>query len=134
MAGSSGFAASGGIWSAPGLQQSGGSAGSNQFISRETVSQGGSGSSGGGFNQFGSVAGSRGGVKRIVDTHMKKIPGGAVTFNADGGVNLASLGLGGADGANIIRQTMRMDPSGSGQFINANTLNRGSSSGRTFSF
>ena len=115
---------------ASGSGTSGRSSSSSQFVSRQTVTGGGSGMAGGEFTQLGKVVGSGGGVKRIVDTHVKRIPGGAVKLTSEGGVDLASLGLGGAEGANIIRQTVRVDPGSSGRFIDANTLNRGSVTGR----
>lgn len=71
---------------------------------------------GGDFTQMGKVVGSGGGIKRVIDTNVKRMPAGAVEFNADGGVSLASLGLGGAEGANIIRQSVRVEPVGNGQF------------------
>ena len=92
----------------------------------------GSGMAGGDFTQMGKVFGSGGGVKRVIDTNMKRIPAGAVQMEAEGGVNLASLGLGGAEGSNIIRRTVQItDPSqltGSlDNLINAGTV--GGSSG-----
>jgi hypothetical protein len=79
------------------------------------------GMAGGDFTQMGKVVGSGGGVKRVIDTNIKRMPAGEVQFNADGGVSLESLGLGGAEGANIIRQTVRVEPVGNGQFVGAGT-------------
>lgn len=78
-------------------------------------------SGGGDFTHMGKVVGSGGGVKRVIDTNIKRMPAGAVEFNADGGVSLASLGLGGAEGANIIRHTVRVEPVG-GEFSLAGTV------------
>ena len=107
--GISGAAGGGSAGAQASWSTSGGASGG--FMSGGAASAG-SGMAGGDFTQMGRVAGDGGGVRRIVDTNMKKIPADAVQFNADGGVNLASLGLGGAQGANIVRQTFRMGPDG----------------------
>jgi len=75
------------------------------------------GLAGGDFTQMGHVAGTGGGVRRVIDTNVKRMPAGDVAFNPDGGVSLASLGLGGAEGANIIRHSVRVEPASSGQFM-----------------
>ncbi|WAR10986.1 USP26-like protein [Mya arenaria] len=75
-----------------------------------------SGMSGGDFTQMGKVVGSGGGVRRIIDTNVKRLPAGDVNFNPDGGVSLASLGLGGTEGKNIIRHSVRVQPAETGQF------------------
>ena len=68
----------------------------------------GTGLAGGDFTQMGKVFGTGGGVKRVIDTNMKRVPAGAVQMETEGGVNLASLGLGGAEGSNIIRRTVQL--------------------------
>ena len=68
----------------------------------------GSGMAGGDFTQMGKVFGTGGGIKRVIDTNMKRIPAGMVQLEASGGVDLASLGLGGAEGSNIIRRTVQL--------------------------
>ncbi|KAH3753960.1 hypothetical protein DPMN_188615 [Dreissena polymorpha] len=73
--------------------------------------------SGGDFTQMGKVVGSGGGIRRVIDTNMKRLPAGDVSFNADGGVNLASLGIDGKDAANIIRKSVRIESAGDGQIV-----------------
>ena len=100
----------------------------------------GSGMAGGDFTQMGKVFGTGGGVKRVIDTNMKRIPAGAVQIEAGGGVDLASLGLGGAEGSNIIRRTVQLSggegggaaasggamfSSSGGNFIDAGTTGNG---------
>ena len=95
-----------------------------------------SGMAGGDFTQMGKVFGTGGGIKRVIDTNMRRVPAGAVQMETQGGVDLASLGLGGAEGSNIIRRTVQLsgpgDAGGSaggamfstsgGNFIDAGTV------------
>ena len=92
----------------------------SQFVNRRVVATGG-GMAGGEFTQMGHVAGRGGGVKRIIDTNVKRIPGGEASFDATGGISLASLGLGGAEGKNIIRQSIRMEAAGPGTYVSEGT-------------
>ena len=128
-----------GTWSLDGL-------GSGMRIRGASGQSGGgsssSGMAGGDFTQMGKVFGSGGGVKRVIDTNMKRVPAGAIQMETEGGVNLASLGLGGAEGSNIIRRTVQLtDPgtSGSamfstsgGNFIDAATVGGGSAGNTVF--
>lgn len=75
--------------------------------------------SGGDFTQMGKAVGSGGGVQRIIDTNIKRVPANAVHFNPEGGVSLASLGLTGPEAENIIRQSIRLQPVGEGQYVDA---------------
>ncbi|XP_053385713.1 uncharacterized PE-PGRS family protein PE_PGRS46-like [Mercenaria mercenaria] len=125
----SGSSQSGGTFGAASGSASGASSGgSGQFVGRQIITDA-TGMAGGDFTQMGKVVGSGGGVKRVIDTNVKRMPAGEVQFNAEGGVSLASLGLGGAEGANIIRQTMRIEPAGNGQFTGEGGQFQGSLSG-----
>ena len=91
------------------------SGGGSGFAGRTVqVLPSGSGMAGGDFTQMGKVFGTGGGIKRVIDTNMKRVPAGAVQFETGGGVSLDSLGLGGAEGSNIIRRTIQIDGGGAG--------------------
>ena len=84
---------------------------------------------GGDFTQMGKVFGQGGGIQRVVDTNVKRMPaGGAATFNPEGGVSLQSLGIGGPDAASIIRQSIRLQPTSDGQYVDTGLV--GSNSNR----
>lgn len=83
---------------------------------------------GGDFTQMGKAFGTGGGVQRIIDTNIKRVPADAVQVNTEGGVSLASLGITGPDAENIIRQSIRLQPAADGQFIDTGLLDSGATS------